>query len=133
MKINFRQSVYTSARLGVILYLLSLSFGAKAQIPPPGYEREMQLRDAQKNISPLDRDSITVTDTVVIFDPATYEESTSIIVSRYSLRNYCQNFYGMSNPDLLLDHNPHTIIDPKTYENITIRLNPSGKIDTIPK
>jgi hypothetical protein len=39
----------------------------------------------------------------------------------------------MNDPDILMDHQPHTIIDPKTYEDMIIRLNPAGKIDTIPK
>lgn len=102
-------------------------------MPPPGYERAVQMRDAQKAVTQLDRDSVTVTDTVVVFDPATYEETTTITVTNYSLRDYCKNFLGMNNPDILLDGNQHTIIDPKNYGDMIIRLNPAGKIDTIPK
>ena len=90
------------------------------------------MRQAQKDLSLLDRDSITVTDTVVIFDPATYEESITIVVTNYSLRDYCKNFLGMPNPDILLDGNQHTIVDPNNYGDLIIRMNPSGKIDTIP-
>jgi len=103
------------------------------QMPPPGYERAIKMRDAEKAVTLLDRDSITVTDTVVIFDPTTYEESTTITVTTYSLRDYCKNFLGMPNPDILLDGNQHTIIDPKNYSDMIIRLSPDGKIDTIPK
>lgn len=102
------------------------------QITPPGYDREMEMRKAQSNLSRLDRDSITVTDTVVIFDPSTYEESTTITITNYSLRDYCKNFLGMPDPDILLDGKPHTIIDPRTYGDLIIRLNEAGKIDTIP-
>ncbi len=102
-------------------------------MPPPGYERAIKMRDAEKAVNQLDRDSITVTDTVVIFDPTTYEESTTITVTNYSLRDYCKNFLGMPNPDILLDGAQHTIIDPKTYGDLIIRLNPNGLIDTIPK
>ena len=102
------------------------------QIPPPGYDRELEMRNAQKQLSPLDRDSITITDTVVIFDPSTYEETVNVIVTTYSMRDYCKNFLGMTNPDILKDGKPHTIVDPRTYGDLTIRLNSSGKIDTIP-
>jgi hypothetical protein len=106
---------------------------ACGQMPPPGYERELQMRKARENIPVLDRDSITVVDTAVIFDPSTYESETKIITTRYSLRDYCKQFLGINDPDMLLDHQNHTIIDPKTYNDLTIRMNASGKIDTIPK
>ena len=104
-----------------------------SQMPPPGYERAVKIQKERESIPYLDRDSITVVDTAVIFDPATYEEETKIISTTYSLRYCCQQFLGMNNPDILMDHQPHTIIDPKTYEDMIIRLNQSGKIDTIPK
>ena len=102
-------------------------------MPPPGYERAVKLQKERESIPYLDRDSITVVDTAVIFDPTTYEEEIKIIATTYSLRDYCKQFLGMNNPDILMDHQPHTIVDPKTYEDMTIRLNQSGKIDTIPK
>ena len=104
-----------------------------SQMPPPGYERAVKTQKERESIPYLDRDSIMVIDTAVIFDPTTYEEEVKIIATKYSLRYYCQQFLGMNNPDILMDHQPHTIIDPKTYEDMTIRLNQSGKIDTIPK
>lgn len=104
-----------------------------AQIPPPGFEREMQMRSAQKTVSSLDRDSVTLVDTIVVFDPQTYEETTMINVSKYSLRDYCKSLLGINDPDILMDHKEHTITDPKTYEDMIIRLNSAGKIDTIPK
>jgi hypothetical protein len=102
------------------------------QITPPGYEREMEMRKAEKTLSRLDRDSVTVTDTVIVFDPSTYEESTTITITNYSLRDFCKNFLGMPNPDILLDGKPHTIVDPRNYGDLMIRLNEAGKIDTIP-
>jgi len=112
--------------------MLFVSLSAFSQIQPPGYERELKMREAQKQLSLLDRDSMTLVDTVVIFDPTTYEETTTITVTTYSLRDYCKNMLGMPNPDILLDNQPHTIIDPKNYGDLIIRLNASGKIDTIP-
>ena len=106
---------------------------AFSQMPPPGYERAVKMKMAQDNIPKMDRDSVTLVDTTEIFDPVTYESETKIIVSRYSLRDYCRQYLGMNDPEILLDQQPHTILDPKTYEDMTIRLNSSGKIDTIPK
>ena len=85
------------------------------------------------NIPVLDRDSITVVDTTEIFDPNTYESQVQVITSKYSLREYCKAFLGINDPDMLLDRKPHTIVDPRTYEDMIIRLNESGKLDTIPK
>ena len=104
-----------------------------SQINPPGYERELQMRAAEKVLSPMERDSITIIDTVAIFNPETYEETIQVITATYSLAEYCKTFLGMNNPDILLDGKPHTIVDPRTYEDMIIRLNPGGKIDTIPK
>lgn len=104
-----------------------------SQISPPGYEREMQMRQALLNTPILDRDTITVIDTTLIFDPSTYEEETKIIVSKYSLRDYCKAYLGIQDPDILLDRKPHKIVDPRTYEDMIIRLNEAGKLDTIPK
>ena len=82
-------------------------------------------------ISPLDRDSITLIDTVEVYNPSTYESERNIISSRLSIREYCLRYLGMGNADVLTDGLPHTIVDPKTYNDITIRLNQAGKIDTI--
>lgn len=109
---------------------ISNSYG---QMPPPGYERAKKMQEERNKLSRMERDSVTLTDTIMIFDPDTYESETKIIQSRVSLKEYCIKVLGIGNPDMLLDGNPHTIIDPKTYEDLTIRLNAAGKIDTIPK
>ena len=133
MKTNESSSLSYLLKTGATACLLLVTTMLVGQMPPPGYERAIKMRDAEKAVNQLDRDSITVTDTVVIFDPATYEESTTITVTTYSMRDYCKNFLGMPNPDILLDGAQHTIIDPKTYGDMIIRLNPDGLIDTIPK
>lgn len=133
MKSNAQYPSTGASRLYLLTSLLFVSLASIAQIQPPGYEREMKMREAQKQLTLLDRDSITLVDTVVIFDPTTYEETTTITVTTYSLRDYCKNMLGMNDPDILLDNQQHTIIDPKNYGDLIIRLNPSGKIDTIPQ
>lgn len=115
--------------MGILIYAST----SHSQMPPPGYERAVKMKQEQESKPLLDRDSVTIVDTTEIFDPTTYESETKIIVSRYSIRDYCKSFLGINDPDILLDHQPHTIIDPKTYEDMVIRLNSSGKIDTIPK
>jgi len=101
-------------------------------MPPPGYERAVKIQEEQKKLSPLERDSIMITDTVVVFDPTTYEETTTITNTKYSLKYYCKEFLRMQDPDILLDRKPHTIVNPVTYEDLIIRLNEAGKIDTLP-
>ena len=117
----------------IVLGLFFLANNLSGQITPPGYEREQEMRKYQKDLGQLDRDSITLTDTVVVFDPSTYQETVMVVVTNYSMRDFCKNFLGMSDPDILLDGKPHTIVDPKTYGDLTIKLNSSGKIDTIPQ
>jgi hypothetical protein len=119
--------------LFMILGILFFSAMAYSQMPPPGYERAVKMKQAQESIPKMDRDSVTLVDTTEIYDPTTDESEIKIIVSRYSLRDYCRQYLGMNDPEILLDQQPHTILDPKTYEDLTIRLNSSGKIDTIPK
>ncbi|MBK9984574.1 MAG: hypothetical protein IPP15_19780 [Saprospiraceae bacterium] len=113
--------------------LFAFHYHCTAQMPPPGYERAKKIQEEQMKVSILDRDSLTLIDTVEIFDPTTYESETKIVNTRFSLRDYCLKYLGIGNADILLDRNPHTVIDPKTYGDITIRLNASGKLDTIPK
>lgn len=120
-------------RLSLLSSFLLLSSIAIGQIKPPGYEREMDKYKAARQISPLERDSVTLIDTIQVFDPETYESTINIIVTNYSIKDYCINFLAITDPDMLLDGKPHTVIDPRTYEDIVIRLNSSGKIDTIPK
>ena len=112
-----------------ILYISNSS----AQMPPPGYERAIKIQEERNKLSRLDRDSIAIVDTIVIFDPNTLKEDVQIIDFRVSIRDYCIRYLGMSNPDILLDGNPHVIIDPETYEDITVRLTPDGKIERMPK
>jgi predicted oxidoreductase len=114
---------------GILIFTAS----AYSQIPPPGYERAMAERKAMMQMAPLDRDSVTLVDTTEIFDPTTYESEIKIIVTTYSLRDYCREFLKINDPDMLLDHHPHTILDPNTFEDLIIRLNQAGKIDTLPK
>ena len=101
-------------------------------MPPPGYERAKKIEEERMRMHPMDRDSITLIDTVKVFDPNTYEEQTIITQSRLSVRDYCTRFLVIGKPEMLMDGKPHTIIDPRTYDEIIIRLNPAGKIDTIP-
>lgn len=112
-------------------YLLCIAISGFSQMPPPGYERAVKIQEEQKKLSPLDRDSIMIIDMVIVFDPATYEETTTITNTKYSLKYYCKEFLRMQDPDILLDRKPHTIVDPVTYEDLIIRLNEAGKIDTI--
>ena len=133
MKTSLRPVIFRWPRLLILIMLVLTSVSAIGQISPPGYEREMERYKAQQKISPMERDSVTVIDTIQVFDPETYESTIQIIKTNYSLKDYCINFLAISDPNILLDGNPHTIIDPRTYEDIIIRLNSSGKIDTIPK
>jgi hypothetical protein len=105
---------------------------AIGQIPGPGAERERALMQQQMQRPIIDRDSVTIRDTSIVFDPVTYEQTVTIFVNRWSLRDYCRIKLGMNNPEILLDQKPHVIVDPRTYEEMTIRLRPEGKIDTIP-
>jgi len=129
---NHLYQILTRSILVLVLFLLT-NFIAFAQMPPPGYERAKKIQEEQMKIPRLDRDSITVIDTTLVFDPQTYEEEIIIVQSRMSVRDYCYRYLGMGNADILLDGNPHTIIDPRTYNEMTIRLTPAGKIETIPK
>ena len=134
MKNSIVNSPITLLRVSCILvFLFAFHCQSSAQMPPPGYERAMKMREEQMKISPLDRDSIALIDTVMVFDPTTYESETKIITSRLSVRDYCLRYLGMGNADILLDGQPHIIVDPKTFDEMTISLNQAGKIDTIPK
>ncbi len=117
----------------VVIVLMMLGIGpAIGQIPGPGAERERALMQQQMQRPIIDRDSVTIRDTSIVFDPVTYEQTVTIFVNRWSLRDYCRIKLGMNNPEILLDQKPHVIVDPRTYEEMTIRLRPEGKIDTIP-
>ncbi len=116
----------------IAFFFINLTIGV-AQMPPPGYERAKKIQEEKEKMPLMDRDSMTLIDTSVVFDPITYEEEVLIISSKISVRDYCIRYLGIGNPEMLLDRNPHTIIDPKTYEEITIKLNQAGTIDTLPK
>ncbi|HUR32079.1 MAG TPA: hypothetical protein VMZ69_11660 [Saprospiraceae bacterium] len=118
--------------LSVIVILCVFGATASAQMPPPGYERAKKIQEERNKMPIMERDSITLTDTILIFDPNTYEEETKIVTSTMSLKDYCIRYFAMSNPEILLDHQPHIIIDPQTFEDITIRLTPDGKIERVP-
>ena len=101
-------------------------------MPGPGYEREKAQMLARQNQHPLDRDSILLIDTSLVFDPTTYQEEVIITQSKYSLRDYCIRFLGVGDPEILMDGKPHTIVNPLTYEDMIIQYNPAGKIDVLP-
>ena len=112
--------------------LLLLALATNAQITAPGHDRDLKtIRDLQAN-SILDRDSVTLVDTVVLFDPDTYVETMRVIESRLSIRDYCTEILGYDTPNELLKGDILTITNPVTYEPMKIRWNPeASKIDTI--
>lgn len=112
--------------------MLLLTGFANAQIPAPGAAREKKMMQDQtmKELS-IDRDSVAITDTITVFDPETYTSTTTIAVTKYSIRDYCRNKLGMNDPSILMDYKPHTITDPRTYDDLIIQLLQSGKLDTI--
>lgn len=116
-----------------MLLLMICIIQSSAQMPPPGYDRAKKIQEERAKMPLMDRDSIVTVDTVLLFDPNTYEQEVKIIQSRISVRDYCIRYLNMANPEILLDGKPHTIVDPNTYEDLIIRWNPGGKIDTIPK
>lgn len=119
-------------RLCLILGILfAIHFESAAQMPPPGYERAKKMQAEQVKMLSIDRDSMTLVDTVMIFDPNTYESEVQIIEHRISIRDYCTTMLGMDKPEILLDHQPHVIIDPKTYEDITVRLKENGTLEIL--
>jgi hypothetical protein len=118
-------------RASMLTGLFFISAIAIGQISPPGYERELKMREAEKQLSKLDRDSMMVTDTVIVFDPETYEQTTTVVNTNYSLRDFCKNILGMPDPDILLDGQPHTIVDPKDYGDMVVRLTSDGKIEIV--
>lgn len=90
MKTNESSSLSYLLKTGATACLLLVTTILVGQMPPPGYERAIKMRDAEKAVNQLDRDSITVTDTIVVFDPTTYQETTTVTVTNYSLRDLVQ-------------------------------------------
>lgn len=109
-----------------------LTYTAFAQIKPPGYEREVEAMEERRRTSILDRDSLTVIDTIALYDPTTNEESIRIVSSNLSWRDYMMFRLGINRPDALLNGVPFTLMDPRTYENMTVRWNGNTtKLDTV--
>jgi len=88
--------------------------------------------EERRRTSILDRDSLTVIDTIALYDPTTNEESIRIVSSNLSWRDYMMFRLGINRPDALLNGAPFTLMDPRTYENITVRWNANTtKLDTV--
>lgn len=82
--------------------------------------------------SVLDQDSLTLVDTITLFDPETSEESVKVVRSTISWRDYCNLRLGINDPDKLLNGEPMIITDPQTYEEMTVRWNAAEtKLDTL--
>ncbi len=116
-----------------LLLLFAIHYESVAQMQPPGYDRAKKLQDAQNKMLIIDRDSLTLIDTAMIFDPTTYESEVKVMEHRISIRDYCVTVLGMPNPEILMDGNAHTIIDKRTYDEITVRLKPGGGLDVSKK
>lgn len=115
-----------------LMVMLMCTADVSGQMNPPGYERAVKMEMEKRNTPRLDRDSLTVVDTAIIYDPETYRDSMIVVSTTYSIRDYVRNFYALSDADILLDGQPHVIIDPNTFEEIMIRLTPDNKIEVRP-
>lgn len=114
------------------IFLITAATCVAQNMPGPFYEEEQQALENMKNMSVLNRDSVVLIDTVVVFDPETFKETTRIVESKMSLWEYCQNMLGIQNPNRILDGETMTITNPDTYEEMKIRWNHSrSRIDTI--
>ncbi len=115
-----------------LIVLLFAGADAIAQMPGPGAKRDMErIREMQRG-SVLRKDTIKLTDVVTVVDPETGREEDQVIVSKYSIFDYCQQLLGMNDPDVLLKGMPVQITDPQTYEPLVIQWNSSAaRIDTI--
>ena len=118
--------------LTLIAFLVICLPDASAQIRPPGYEREVAAMEARRQTSVLEKDSVMVYDTIVLFDPVTYRDTMKFVSSQLAWKDYLMFRLGINEPEKLLNGEPMTIMDPGTYEEITIRWNASAtKLDTI--
>ncbi|MDX1478201.1 MAG: hypothetical protein R3301_10890 [Saprospiraceae bacterium] len=114
--------------------LTCCSVSAVAQIKAPGHDRDLETIKTMRANAVLDRDSVTLVDTIVLFDPDTYVQTTRIIKSTMSIRDYCTELLGYDSPDELLKGEVITITNPQTYQPMKIKWNPArSKIDTIPQ
>lgn len=116
----------------LMLIALLCALESEAQIRPPGYEREVAEMEQRRYTNVLDRDSLTVIDTIVLYDPDTYAETMRIVKSRISWREYCTGRLGINQPEQLLNGAPMTLTDPRTFEKVVVQWNAStSKLDTI--
>ena len=126
MNKSFRKLLITTAMAGVVC------FAANAQMPGPGAQRDMDRIKEMQRGSVLRKDSVKLIDVITVVDPESGGEEQQVVVSTYSIFDYCQQLLGMNDPDVLLKGMPVQITDPNTYEPIVIQWNPSAaKVDTI--
>jgi hypothetical protein len=120
-------------RIPVLLVCLLIFFvDATAQIQGPGAKRDYDRIQELERGSILQKDTVVILDTIMLYDPETYVETMKIVRSKYSVYDYSKQVLGISNPNDLLDGGEMTIANPETYEPMKIRWNASaGKIDTI--
>ena len=118
----------------IVLLIIGATICSSAQMPGPGAKRDMEKIRAMQKESVLHADSVRLTDRVMVVDPETGAAAEQVVVSVYSVYDYCQQLLGINSPDKLLDGQPMEITDPATYQTITIRWNASeARIDTIPQ
>ena len=80
----------------------------------------------------LDKDSVTIVDTITLYDPETFRDTVRVVYSSLSWREYMTLRLGIQNPDQLLNGAPYTLTDLRTYGKLVVRWNPSAsKLDTI--
>ncbi len=116
----------------VIAIMMVLYTGTTAQMDGPGAKRDFDRIQELKRGSVLQQDTVVMRDTIMLYDPETFVETMQIVVSKYSVFDYCKDILGISNPNDLLDGQEMTIANPETYDPLTVRWNASaGKIDTI--
>ncbi len=117
----------------VIMITLGMSVTAIAQMPGPGAKSQAErYKKFEVTGGALAQDSVVQIDTVILFDPVSYEETFTVTVNKLSIYDYCQQVLGISDPDMLLDGKVHTITNPLTYDKMQIQWNQTaGKIDTI--
>jgi len=112
--------------------MMVLYTGTTAQMDGPGAKRDFDRIQELKRGSVLQQDTVVMRDTIMLYDPETFVETMQIVVSKYSVFDYCKDILGISNPNDLLDGQEMTIANPETYDPLTVRWNAStGKIDTI--
>jgi len=122
----FRKLTCTGILIGAI------AVTGSAQLPGPGAKRDMERIEAIKKGSVLRKDSVKLTDVISIVDPETGSTEEQVVVSTYSIYDYCRQLLGMNDPDILLKGMPVEITNPETYEPMVILWNPSeAKIDTV--